>query len=268
MADAVEDATEGAARAAPPGQPRREALSVASPGEAQGRIDELTAQLAARDSFLGLVGHELRNAVAPMLLLAEQFAMLADDPKAPPMIASRVAMLIRNLNKFVATVDRVAEVSDLRRGRLLLDLTTVDLVEVAAEVCRDAGREAAAGSAELVIDASGPLTGRWDRARLRQIIANLVSNAIRYGGGGRIELAITERGPDAELVIRDHGPGLEPSALPHLFERFDHDRNRRGGGFGIGLWLVKTLCTAMRGSVTAHNDTSGGAFFCVVLPRG
>lgn len=262
MTDAVENAKEGAARGAAPGEWREPS------GEAQQRIDELTTALAARDSFIGLVGHELRNAVAPMLLLAEQFAILAEDPNVSPMLTSRVAMLMRNLNKFVATVDRVAEVADLRRGRLQLDPAAVNLVEVVEEVCRDARREAAAGGAELVIDAPEPVTGRWDRARLRQIVTALVSNAIRYGGGGRIELAIGDRGGDAQLVVRDHGPGLEPATLPHLFERFDHERNRRGGGFGIGLWLVKTLCTAMHGSVTAENDTNGGACFCVVLPRG
>jgi len=261
MTDAADNATQGVVS-----EPA--AWREPSAGDSQQRIDELTAALAARDSFIGLVGHELRNAVAPMLLLAEQFSILAGEPNVSPVFTSRVAMLMRNLDKFVATVDRVAEIADLRRGHLQLDPAAVDLVEVAQEVCRDARREAAAGGSELVVDAAGPVIGRWDRARLRQIVVTLVSNAIRYGGGGQIELAVRDRGGDAEIVVRDHGPGLEPATLPHLFERLDHERNRRGGGFGIGLWIVKTLCTAMRGSVTAENDTRGGASFCVVLPRG
>jgi signal transduction histidine kinase len=236
--------------------------------EALQQVRELTAALDARDSFLSLVGHELRNAVAPMLLLAEQFSAVVHDPQASPVVASRAAMLTRHLNKFVTTVDRVAEVADLRRGRLRLELGEMDLVEAVEEVCREARREAAAGGSELVVEAAGPVIGTWDRARILQITANLVSNAIRYGGGGRVEITVHSPGSDAELAIRDHGPGIEPEVLARLFDRFDHERPRRAGGFGIGLWVVKALCTAMRGSVTADNASSGGARFCVVLPRG
>jgi len=258
----VENATSPAEPWAPP---LGDAMSAT---DARHQIRELTAALAARDGFLSVVGHELRNAVAPMLLLAEQFATLANDPAAPPLVASRVAILIRNLNKFVATVDRVAEVADLRRGKLRLEPTELDMVEVVEEVCREARRQAAAGGVELVIEASGPVTGRWDRLRIKQIAASLVSNAIRYGGGGKVEVYVRNLGTEGELVVRDHGPGIDLVTLPRLFDRFDHERSVRGGGFGIGLWLVKTLCTAMRGAVTAGNNPGGGAFFCVALPRG
>jgi signal transduction histidine kinase len=236
--------------------------------DARRQIQELTSALAARDSFIALVGHELRNSVAPMVLLAEQFATLAEDPRASPVVVSRMAILTRNLHKFVATIDRVAEVADLRRGKLRLDVTFVDLVQVVRDACRELQREATAGGTDLVIDAPDPVTGYWDRTRLKQIATNLVSNAIRYGGSGRVEISIHGQATDAALVIQDHGPGLEPSALSRLFEPFDHDRGARPGGFGIGLWLVRTLCGAMRGSVTAENAATGGARFCVVLPRG
>ncbi len=239
-----------------------------SSAEVRQQIEDLTAALAARDSFIALVGHELRNSVAPMLLLAEQFAVLATDPGLRPTVASRAAMLTRNLNKFVTTVDRVVEVADLRRGRFRLDLATVDMVEVVRNVCHDLEREAEAGGAELVIEADGAVTGLWDRARLAQIASNLVSNAIRYAGGGRIELAVHGRDREGELVVQDHGPGLDPAVLPRLFDPFDYQRAHRAGGFGIGLWVVKTLCNAMHGSVIAENLSGGGARFCVVLPRG
>jgi signal transduction histidine kinase len=236
--------------------------------EARRQIQELTAALEARDRFLALVGHELRNSVSPMLLLAEQFAALVDDPQAPPLVVTRAEMLSRHLARFVTTVDRVAEVADLRRGRLRLEPTTMDLVDVVEQVCREMRREADAGGAELVIDAAGPVTGWWDRSRIKQIVSSLVSNAIRYGGGGRVELSVRVRGEHAELAISDQGPGIEPAMLAQLFDRLDHDRPGRAGGIGIGLWMVKTLCSAMRGSVTAVNGSSGGARFCVTLPRG
>jgi signal transduction histidine kinase len=184
-----------------------------------------------------------------------------------------VALLTRNLGKLVATIERVAEVAELRRGTVQFALAPVDLVEVVAEVCRVMEREAAAGGVTLVFEATAPVQGMWDRDRIKQIVENLVSNAIRYGGGGRVELATVDRGTAGELIVRDHGTGLEPAMLAHLFDAFgpfalDPERGRRTGGFGIGLWVVKTLCAAMQGSVTAENDPGGGARFCVVLPRG
>jgi signal transduction histidine kinase len=247
----------------------RTALSVEPPpsDDTRRQIQELTTALAARDRFIALVGHELRNSVAPMLLLAEQFAALVEDPGIRPVVASRSAMLTRNINKFVTTIERVAEVADLRRGKLQLELSEVDLVAVVQEVCREGQREAAAGGVAFVIEAERPVTGSWDRARIKQIVANLVSNAVRYGGGGQVEIVVREVAGGGELVVRDHGPGIDPAMLPRLFDAFDHERTGRGGGFGIGLWVVKTLCTAMHGSVTVENGSSGGARFCVVLPR-
>ena len=231
-------------------------------------LPAFTEVLASRDGFMALIGHELRNSIAPLLLLAEQLAEVAKDPVIPAGVGTRIAMLTRNLHRCVTRIDRVAEIADLRRGKLRLALAQVDLTEIVAEVCRDAQREAAAGGAELVLEAGAPVTGTWDRGRVKQIASNLVSNAIRYSGGGRIELRVRDLGDAGELVVRDHGPGIDPARLPELFDRLDHTRGLGSGGFGAGLWVVKTLCAAMCGQVSAENIAGGGSQFCVVLPRG
>jgi signal transduction histidine kinase len=118
-----------------------------------------------------------------------------------------------------------------------------------------------------VVVARDPVEGRWDRARVKQIISNLVSNAIRHSGGGRIELSVRSSASDGEIVIDDRGPGIEPTLLPRLFE-LDHGIAQGSGRHGMGLWVVKALCSAMRGAVTVENRSGGGARFCVVLPRG
>jgi two-component system, OmpR family, sensor kinase len=229
---------------------------------------QLTAALAARDRFIALVGHELRNSLAPMSLLAEQFGTLAEGSQPPGKLLARVAMLTNNLNKLITTVGRIVEVTDLRRGKVQLAPSTADLVDVVAEVCRDAEREAAAAGSELTVDSRGPVIGRWDRDRVKEIVSNLVGNAIRHGAGSRVELVVRGGAGTGELTVRDHGPGLDADALPRLFDCFDHAPARRPGSLGLGLWLVKTLSHAMGGTVTAENCTDGGARFCVVLPRG
>lgn len=231
-------------------------------------IQELTVALAARDRFLSLIGHELRNSLAPMMLLAEQFGTLAEGSQPPGKVLARVGMLTNNLNKLMATIGRIVEVADLRRGKVPLAPSTANLVDVVREVCGELVREAAAAGCDLVIEADAPVVGRWDRARIKQIAANLVVNALRYGGGGRVEIAVRSGDGKAELVVRDHGPGIDPVLLPHLFGFFENNSRPRPGGLGLGLWVVQTLCTAMGGAVTVENCCDGGARFCVVLPRG
>jgi signal transduction histidine kinase len=231
-------------------------------------VQELTAALEARDRLLSLIGHELRNSLAPMMLLAEQFGTLAEGSQPLGKLLTRVGMLTNNLNKLMATIGRIVDVADLRRGKVLLAPSTTDLIDVIRDVCSELAREAAAGGCDLAIDAEAQVVGHWDRARLRQIVSHVVDNAIRYGGGGRIDITVRSGPTEAALAIRDHGPGIDAALLPHLFSFFENPPKQRPRGPGLGLWIVHTLCTAMGAGVNVENCCDGGARFCVVLPRG
>lgn len=239
--------------------------------ELRHQVADLTSRLAGRDGFIAAVGHELRNAVAPLLLLSEQLGLLAQrvaEPAIAAQLPSRVAILGRSLDKFVSTIDRVSEVAQLRDGRLVLDCETVDLAAVAREVCAGYAREATAAGAVLEVIASGPVTGHWDRTRLAQIVGSLVSNAIRYAGGGAVRIEVTATDTDAQLVVQDDGPGIAPAARDTLFEQFEHRTRRGSGGFGVGLYVVRTLCTAMGGGIRLAAGEAPGARFIATLPRG
>ncbi|MEO8554822.1 MAG: HAMP domain-containing sensor histidine kinase, partial [Kofleriaceae bacterium] len=156
----------------------------------------LEEQVAARDQFIGDLGRELRNTIAPLVLLADHFEQLA--PTTNPQLASRVGMLARNLRKLTSTIDRVTEVSTLRDGNLRLDYELVDLREIVDDVTREAAPDAARAHADLRAYYSTPVQGWWDRTRLKQILHNLVGNAIRYGDGAPIEVRAQISGHDAE----------------------------------------------------------------------
>ena len=230
------------------------------------RLEELTNAIAAREGFIAVVGYELRNSLAPLVLLAEQFERLGEGAVHGPM-RSRIALLTRYLRSFTMTIDRIAEVAQLREGKLELHRSQVDLSTVVREVCTQFERQALAGGVELLIDAPDPVIGYWDRVRLKQIAANLVSNAIRYGGEGAVVVSLDVREGEVELTVRDHGVGVPVDELQGIFDRFDHRSSRKSGGFGIGLFVVKTLVVAMGGIVRAENAANGGARFSVVLPR-
>lgn len=226
----------------------------------------LEEKVAARDQFIGGLGLELRNTIAPLVLLADQFEQLA--PTTDPQLATRVGVLARNLRKLTSTIDRLTEVSALRDGNIEFDYELVDLRDIVDDVAREAAPDAARANADLRASCSTPIQGWWDRVRLKQMLHNLVGNAIRYGDGAPIEIRAEIAGRDAELVVTDEGPGIPPELRDHVFDRFDRLSCTKGNGFGIGLFVVKALSQAMGGSVRLDDTEGRGARFCITLPRG
>src|SRR5512139_3756054 len=155
---------------------KESAVSTGTPGT----VEELRSALLARDELIAVIGHELRNAMAPLVLLAGQLELM---PGADDMMRAKMAMLTRNLNGFVGTLDRVSEVAQLREGKLRLAPQNVDAQDVVHEVGRELARMTSSGGCELRFETTS-VEGSWDRARLKQIVTHLVTNAIRYAGGG------------------------------------------------------------------------------------
>jgi signal transduction histidine kinase len=160
-------------------------------------------------------------------------------------------------------VDRLLDVSRISAGKLVLDLETLDLAEVARDV---AGRFSGAES-RITIDASAAIHGRWDRLRVEQVITNLLSNAVTYGEERPVAITVRRVGEHAEIVVRDQGIGIAPEALGRIFERFERAASgRQYGGLGLGLWIVRQLVEAMDGSISVESDLGRGATFTVQLP--
>ncbi len=107
-----------------------------------------------------------------------------------------------------------------------------------------------------------------DRNRMRQVLANLLDNAVKYTpAGGRIEIAATRDGSDAVLSVSDTGIGITPDELPHIFERlYRGDKSRSARGLGLGLSLVKAIVEAHGGGVTVHSSPGSGTRFDLRLP--
>jgi len=233
--------------------------------EASPTVDELRAAITARDELISVMGHELRNAVAPLVMLQAVFDAMP-PATLDELMRKKLAMLTRNLKALTVTLDRVGEVSQLREGRLVLERTTVDAQDLVRRVTDALATQAATAGCALRLTTQS-VVGRWDPARLTQITNHLVSNAIRHAAGNPIEITVGERDDQLEIIIQDGGPGIAANVRERLFDCFDRTGGRRSGGLGIGLWVVRALCHAMGGTVRL--DESGrGARFCVALPRG
>jgi signal transduction histidine kinase len=173
----------------------------------------------------------------------------------------------RRLHRVLETLDRLLDVSRLSTGRIDLQVEPMNLAEVVREVIDAFEGELAVARCQLTLSERGTATGVWDRLRVEQVCRNLLSNAIRFGAGRPIEIALDADHDFATLAVRDQGIGVAADQQSKIFERFEQGVERRSGGFGIGLWIVRTICVAMGGTVSVESAVGDGACFTVVLPR-
>ncbi len=215
--------------------------------------------------FLADASHELRTPLASIRGYAELFRIgAASDPqdieKAMRRIegeAARMGVLVEDL----LTLARLDEMPELRRGR-------VDLGVLARDAVADA--LATAADREISLDADAPAIVLGDPHQLRQVIANLMRNAVVHTPAGTpIEVTVSAQEGAATVTVRDHGPGLPVDSTDVIFERFwraDAGRGRGKAGAGLGLSIVASIVEAHGGRATAANAPGGGARFVVSIP--
>jgi len=237
--------------------------------ELEERVRDQTADLREadrqKDEFLAMLAHELRNPLAPIRTAA---ALLHARPDLPDDAVRTAGVIDRQARRMGELVNDLLDISRIARGKLSVHPERLDLVE-ACRAAVDLIRPAADGLTLAVEVIPEPLVVSADPARLDQVLANLLANAIKYTDpGGSIAVRVERDGDSAVVRVRDSGVGIAPEVLPNVFELFvqaAHDRSQ--GGLGIGLHLVKRLVELHGGNVTAHSDGPGrGSEFVVRLP--
>jgi signal transduction histidine kinase len=236
------------------------------------QVATLQQAVLARDEFIAMLGHELRNPLSPIYLqvqvLLEQIRRHRGEPIEASWLEPKVELLAKRLARFLERLNHLLDISRATVDRIELELETVDLASVVRELVNSFDRELTVSESPLIFVANEPVMGAWDRLRLEQIVGNLISNAIRYGSGKPIEVRVESDERAARIVVRDHGIGIADSDQQRIFERFERAVPRpRVGSFGIGLWLVRKLCSAMGGTVSVASRVGEGAEFTVALPR-
>lgn len=227
---------------------------------------ELREAIDARDEFLTIAAHELRN---PMHALSLQVltALDAAHRVGDPDLIKRLERVHCVLDRYVKQATMLLDTSRVNAGRLQLHFEKVDLVEVITEVTESCRLEAGFHRSSFNVVAPEALQGRWDRMAVEQIVTNLVSNAIKYGDGQPIHLIVDPHGAAARLRVRDAGGGIAPEDQARIFGRFEQVvTEHRHTGFGIGLWLVRRLIEAHRGSIEVDSTPGEGSTFTVLLP--
>jgi len=220
-----------------------------------------------KDEFLAMLGHELRNPLAPIVTALQLMRLRSDE------VARRERSIIeRQVGHLSRLVDDLLDVSRITQGKIELQRQQTDLVDVIAKAVEIASPllEQRSHKLSLQIPASGLIVD-GDPVRLAQIVANLLTNAAKYTeNGGQVTLSARRDGAEIVLRVRDNGTGIEPELLTRIFDLFTQGKrslDRSQGGLGLGLTLVKSLAALHGGRVSASSAGPGkGSEFTVVLP--
>jgi len=237
------------------------------------RISTLEDEGRRITTFLAMLGHELRNPLTPISNAVAIMDRLG--PAADTATLARMSSIIgRQLKQITRLVDDLLDVGRITSGKIHLESKPVRLCDVIDESIEMLRPSADAKQHALVFHS--PSADPWitgDRARMIQVVCNLLNNAIKFTpDGGRIEVRLSEVGANAEVSVSDNGPGIPPASLPRVFMLFaqgEQEISRPQGGLGLGLTLVQQLVTLHGGDVSAFSKgTPGdGAEFVVRLPR-
>lgn len=221
-----------------------------------------------RQDFVANVSHELRT---PLSLIKSTAETLLDGAKDDPAVATRFIEIIdKHANRLTLLIDDLLLLARLDSGRIEMKFQSLSLREAAQDSLDDFGIIARARNVTLENVVPENLIARADPARLRQVLSNLIDNAIKYGrprGGVSIGGRLLDGGR-VELAVRDDGPGIPQEAKSRIFERFyrvDKARSREQGGTGLGLAIVKNVMEAHGGEVRVESAPGAGTTFFLTL---
>jgi two-component system phosphate regulon sensor histidine kinase PhoR len=225
-----------------------------------------------RVDFIANASHELRTPLASLLGFIETLqGPAAADAKAR---AKFLSIMREQGRRMARLIDDLLSLSRIEQKQHLRPAAEVDLAQVAHHVADTLAPLAREMAVELTLDADGPIFVTGERDELVRVAENLIENAIKYGArpdgaASHVEIAVTARGKDGALIVRDHGRGIAHEHIPRLTERFyrvDPGQSRAKNGTGLGLAIVKHILARHRGRLTPASRIGEGSTFTAFTP--
>jgi PAS domain S-box-containing protein len=228
----------------------------------------LAEALAFRERMLGVLGHDLRNPLSAVRSLA---SLLLRRDDLPEIVHEQVTEIERAGRRMLEMIGTLLDFSESRfKGALPVSPAAMDLHEVARGVIDEL--LAANPGRQVELATAGDGRGRWDPARMAQVVSNLVGNALTHGGrSGAVRVSLGGDADELRLAVWNGGAPIPPALLPLIFEPFHgHRRNdsSHARGLGLGLYIAKQIVTAHGGRIDVRSTEADGTTFTVRLPRG
>jgi len=233
---------------------------------------ELEHAVKMRDDFMSIVAHELRTPLNTLFLESQlrrmqlgRGDMTAFDAQHLEAMFARDDRQIRNM---VRLIEDILDVSRIRSGTLSVRPVKTELSRLLQRVIDDLAQQAAAVGSTISLHAPQPVDGWWDEFRIEQVVVNLLTNALRYGGGKPVEVSLSPTAEGAHIDVRDHGIGISAEDQPRIFQQFERaGGGRSADGLGLGLFITQQLVEAHGGSIRVHSAPGSGSVFSLDLPH-
>jgi two-component system, OmpR family, sensor kinase len=233
----------------------------------EARVAELEEQLQAFDNFLAMAAHELRNPMTPISAQVELLLDKAAESGGGSRLVKGLKRLERLVQAYLRRTTLLLEVSRIRSGNLQLQCASVNLSSLVREITDRMMPLADRAGCSVRLAVEEGLIVRCDAMAMEQVLENLLSNAVRYGPGGPIEITVSGDGALGRLSVRDHGIGIREADQSRIFEPFHTVRRiNHAGGFGVGLWVTRRLVSAMQGEIAVSSAPGAGSTFTVKIP--
>ncbi|MES2784512.1 MAG: hybrid sensor histidine kinase/response regulator [Pseudomonadota bacterium] len=230
---------------------------------------ELQRSIEMRDDFVSMVSHELRTPLNTLYLQTQLRRRMASGATLTP--AQLTAMVERDeqqIRNMVRLIDDMLDVSRLRKGTLAIQPAAADLAVLVKRVVESYADQGANVGCPMEYTGPDSLPGIWDEFRIEQVVANLLTNAIRYGGGKPVKVTLESSGQEATISVRDQGIGIAPQDQARIFEQFERAVGKQvAPGLGLGLFITRQIVEAHGGTIAVQSSAGEGSTFTVRLPR-
>lgn len=241
--------------------------SLQAEAELNQAVSEANAASAAKSAFLAAMSHEVRTPLNGVLGMAQAMARDA----LPPKQAERLEVIRQSGESLLGILNDMLDLSKIEAGKLQMETLEFDLGDLIAGTHNTFAALAAQKGLQFDLHVSPRAEGAYlgDPLRLRQVLNNLISNAVKFTEKGLVEVDVDRQGGLLVIEVRDTGMGISPDALTRLFDKFeqgDLSTTRRFGGTGLGLAICQDLVRLMGGDISADSALNEGATFTVRLP--
>ncbi len=232
---------------------------------------ELQQAVRMRDDFMSIVAHEVRTPLNGLILETQLRKMhLARDNAAAFTLDKMHAMVDRDerqIKSLIRLIEDMLDVSRIRTGKLSIRPTRFDLSVLVRNVLQNFMPQIDAAECTVSLDAEQPVVGNWDEFRIEQVISNLLTNALRYGAKGPIDVKVYSEQDQARVEVRDFGIGIGEENQKRIFQQFERVTAKHAvAGLGLGLFISEQIVTAHGGTITVDSRIGEGALFRVCLP--
>ncbi|MFI8741373.1 hybrid sensor histidine kinase/response regulator [Stutzerimonas sp. R75] len=232
---------------------------------------ELENAVRMRDDFMSIVSHELKTPLNTLILEVQLRKLQLGRKNLAAFSDDKLQQMVdkdeRQIQSLIRLIDDMLDVSRIRTGKLSIRPTQVDLGKLVASVVENFAPQMEASGCTLLFQRPEPVIGLWDEFRIEQVLANLLTNAMRYGAGKPVQVNVSTTAAGACIEVRDHGIGISQKSLARIFCQFERaEGSESSAGLGLGLFIAEQIIKAHSGRIQVESEEGKGALFRVLLP--